>query len=179
MIELKIQFKYFNLEMIIGKKANPWMANLAKADEGERNEPCDLTEESPISTHQEIYFDEYMVDKAPATHITHLAEKYQTELNNQGFPPETKTPPMSTVLDTHTNRADVSSFTPSSISLPENETIAGLYNIGSEEDDLMSKGYEAYPDVEIINDEYEVRLEKVTKLANQRYATYKETHNID
>ena len=177
MIEIKMQFKYFNLEMFIGKRKgvtpnlhSPWFT---KADE-------DVPLDNPIDTHQEIYFDEYIDEKTPTTHITQLAEKYQTELNtNQGFPPETKTPPMSTVLDTHTNRADVSSFTPSSISLPENETIAGLYNIGSEEDDLMAKDFENYPDVEIIDDEYEVRLTKATKLANQRYATYKETHNID
>ena len=172
MIELKIRFKYFKLEMVIGReKSNtptPWFTKPDK----------DVSLDTPINTHQEIFFDEYMDDKTPATHITHLAEKYQAELNNVGFPPETKTPP-STVLDTHTNRAVVSSFTPSSIFLPENESVEGLYNIGSEDDDPMGDEYKDYPDVEIINDEYEVRLEKVTKLANQRYSTYKETHGID
>lgn len=173
MIELKIQLKYFKLEMLIGKKSTPWFKR-ENADTGEIAEEG----ESPINTHQEDNpyensFDEYMV-QTPNTQISELAQKYQAELNNQGFPPETKTPP-STVLDINTNRAVVSS-TSSSISLSKNE---GIYDIGDIDDDPMSEDYKDYPDVEIMDDEYEVRLMKATKLANQRYATYKETHNID
>lgn len=166
MIELKINFKFFKLEMLIGGKVKPWFKS-------------EITEEgeTPKNTNQENNsFDENIGEKTPVTHISELAQQYQKELNtNQAFPPETSTPP-SSVSETYINRSDVSSFTSEPIFLPKTE---GIYDIGGKDSDPIGAEYEDYPDVEIISDDYEVRLEKATKLANQRYATYKETHDIN
>ncbi|HSQ90145.1 hypothetical protein [Romboutsia sp.] len=167
MIELKINFKHFKLEMVIGAN-KPWFTKAL----ANKEEQIETGIETPIHTHQDE--EEIHIKK---THISEIAKKYQTELNtNQAFPPKDFTPPSKALDEIHNkNRSDVSSFTSDSIFLHEN----GLYEIGNENDDKLGTTFDDFPDVEIIDDDYETRLAKSVKLMNQRYATYKETHDID
>lgn len=167
MIEIKIKFKYFNFELLIGNTVNndspspnPWWKN-------NKGEIPNEEDEDIIANQEEV--DEEIHWK---THISEMANKYQTELNTQAIPSKSN-------LDSiNINRSDVSSLSSEPIFLHQNKDIYGIYNIDKDNDELRTV-YNDYPDVEIIDDEYEKQLSRATKRANQRYATYKDTHDID
>lgn len=177
MIELKINFKYFKLEMLIGEKGsliNPWhkVEESVRADKGD-----EVAEEHtlPKNAYQEDYSDEKdygnYLESSP-TQITELAEKYHNELLNKVSPPK----PSSQGLDTYNNRASASSSVAFDPTFFETN-MDGLYELSKE--DHLSEQFEDLPDVEIIDDEYETGLMRATKLANQRYLAYKESHGIE
>lgn len=194
MIKLIVSFKYFDLKLKIGYNKNVDI-------EPSKEVPPPLTEEgeneyTPPGFSPPLNYDdgnnEYGENNTSKedlsyldveTDISKMAKQYEDELNNGvGI---VVPPPYKTGADVKMNGHLSAPFClPKTVEGVDSTLIPdiryeGLYDIGDTSSDYMAEEFKDYPVVEMVTDDYEIRLQRSMEMANQRYMTYKDTHEID
>lgn len=190
-INLEINlFNVFNLQLKIGNNKNVSVTSSGVDTPSSITDECDaytppLDENyTPNNSFVENCSNYDMLSHlTTSSNISEIATQYENELKNiSNDNDKIVVPPF---LKNGADKKETEENLSAPFSLGENvesvENISyeGLYDIGDTSSDYMSEEFKDYPCVELVDDGYELRLENALKLANQRYATYRETHDLD
>lgn len=159
---IKIHIQNVNIELT-SKEAHSLIASLIADKDIPQSEIAEIAE---IAERGEVNDlpkeDELPFEVNTPSHFKSFSEQFQLELSQS---PEE-------ALEFSSIPSRVRALFP-----PLNSNPTFLYDI-NEEDDHMKPSFEV-PDVEIIDDEYEMEMAEKVKTSNKRYAMYKNSHETD